>query len=684
MNARALRFCLASVAAAWTLPASGADKTIIPWSFKALKRPPLPQVGQTDWPREDLDRFVLAGLAAARLSPNPDAPRAVLIRRATIDLHGLLPGPEEVAAFENDPRPDDQAFGDVIDRLLKSPRFGERWARHWLDLARYADSVGRSWNAPFTHAFRYRDWVVDSFNADKPYTRFVAEQIAGDLLPARNDAERQQNIIGTGFLALGCLDLTALQYQQFLLDRIDDQIDATTRAFLGLTIACARCHDHKTDPVTQHDYYALAGLFNSTETWSGTAHKAELGPNLYVDPERLLALPATRTLLAAPASKTVPPAVQPGEINVFDDSTTMSPATQGMVQRDGKGRTISYEYDPRLAMGVSEGAIDNCPIRIAGDPFDEGKTPKRGDLEIPGLPPLPKVGPRESGRLQFAQWICQPTHPLTARVMVNRIWAHLFRKGIVSTVDNFGITGEKPLQPDLLDHLAVRFVEGGWSVKTMIRSMMLSRTYRQDSGLNSSAHEIDPSNERYWRMNPRRMEMEVLRDSLLQLAGDLSFARPDGIQIAGNGGKGNTGRTRSLLDIDAPFRTIYLPVLRDLLPEMHETWDFPNPTQIKGQREVTTVPSQGLFMMNSRLVADAARALALRLLEDTRLADDPARLQQAYRTILSRTPDVDETKAAMDMMRSLETAADEKDPELYRWAAMIQALMASSEFRYVL
>ncbi len=645
--------------------AFAAEKNVVPWSFKPLLRPALPKVNNA-WVSDDLDRFVLAGLAAKQLMPVADAPRASLIRRATLDLHGLLPTPEEVSDFERDPAPDTQAFAKVVDRLLQSPRFGERWARHWLDVVRYADSVGRSWNAPFTHAFRYRDWVIDSLNADKPYTRFIAEQLAGDLLPAKTDAEKHQNIIGSGFLTLGCLDLTQGEYETFRMEQIDDQIDVTSRAFLGLTMACARCHNHKTDPITQHDYYALAGLFYSTETWSGTADRSNMGRNLYVDPDRLITLPATKSLVA---SKGSPAGSKP------DPSMMM----EEMDDRPKGKRATRYAYDPTLAMGVSEAKMQNCPIRIGGNAYEEGKTPQRGDLQVPSLPSLPKIGPHESGRYQLAQWICQPTHPLTARVMANRIWAHLFGKGIVSTVDNFGITGTKPVNPELLDHLAVRFVETGWSVKKFIRAVMLSHAYRLSSDASAQGNEIDPGNDLHWRMSPRRLELEAIRDSLLQLGGELTLDRPPGIQVAGTGGKGNTGRTSSLLGTDSSYRTIYLPILRDLVPEMHDTWDFPNPTQIKGQRDVTTVPSQALFMMNNRQVVRTAQAVAERLLEDKSLGNDEARVRQAYRLLFSRNADNDEVQAAIEMMKILE----DKE-KAARLATLIQAMLGSAEFRYAL
>ncbi len=665
-----LRACLLSIfplAAAIQAHAGLPAKVETPWSFAPLRRPAVPQVRQADWPRDDLDRFVLARLEATGLEPSTAADRATLIRRLTLDLHGLLPSLAEVEAFEKDKRTDDAAVADVVDRLLKSPRFGERWARHWLDVVRYADSTGRSWNAPLIYAFRYRDWVIDSLNADKPYTRFMAEQVAGDLLPARSDAERADALIGTGMLGLGSMDLTQGEYERYRMDLVDDQIDVTTRAFLGLTIACARCHDHKTDPITQHDYYALAGLFYSTRTLAGTADRSNLGANLYVDPEHLVTLPQHGS---APPDQT-----RAGEVNLFDSARPDPAAAMGMEQRDGKGYRIAYARDPALAMGVAEERAQNCPIRKAGDPYDEGATPQRGDLRIPRLPPFPKVGSGASGRAEFAQWLSTATHPLTSRVMVNRVWSHLFGRGLVTTADNFGLTGAEPDHVELLDHLAVRFVVDGWSVKKLIRTICMSRTYRQSSESfdGAASRDKDPGNVMLWRKSPRRMELEALRDSMLQLAGDLTFDRPAGIPISGNGGKGNTGRTRSLLGFDDPYRTIYLPVLRDLLPESYATWDFPNPSQIQGQREVTTVASQALFMMNDRFASRAADGLAG---QTSSLPDDRARIDAIYRTLFARHPDAEEITAAQDLLGSLSDAQA-------AWSTLVQALIGSAEFRYV-
>lgn len=638
---------------------SGAvEKTVLPWSFTPLKRPSLPQ---TEGAWADLDRFILDRLRREGAAMNPPASRATLLRRITLDLHGLLPTPAEQLAFENDPAGDHDAFARVVDRLLDSPRFGERWARHWLDVVRYADSIGRSWNAPFIHAFRYRDWVIDAFNQDLPYPRFVAAQIAGDLMSAPDDAARRHNIIATGMLALGSMDLTALQYEQFRLDRIDDQIDVTSRAFLGLTLACARCHDHKMDPVSQADYYALAGIFESSRTWTGTAHKAEHRGNLYVEPDYLFRLDRQPVGSSHPNDRA---GRAEGAFNAMD----AAPAMMGMevTQRHGN-EPVRYLYDVSLAMAVSEDKPSHCAIRIAGDPYQEGKKVRRGELAIPGLPPLPKIGAHESGRMQLAQWITTPTHPLTARVMANRIWSHLFGRGIVRTVDDFGITGEKPSHPELLDHLAVRFVEHGWSVKKLIREIVLSRAYRQ-----SSIRRADDQTDEalLGRMPLRRLELEPLRDTLLQVSGRLTFERPEGIHIQGNGGKGNSGRTRSMLDVGSPYRTIYLPVLRDLLPSMHEVWDFPNPSQIQGRRSVTTVPAQSLFLLNNDLVLDTARAAASRVAAET-----PDVIAALWRLLLCRPPSAEEVREAQDL------TADFADSAL-ALTALAQSLISSAEFRY--
>ncbi len=611
-----------------------------PWSYLPLRRPAIPTPRDASWPKDDLDRFILARLEKENLRPIADAPRATLIRRASFDLRGLPPSQAEVEAFLRDPSTDDIAFAKVVDAFLDSERFGERWARHWLDVVRYADSVGRVWNAPFLYAARYRDWVIDSFNEDKPYHRFVAEQIAGDLLPATSVLRRRDQIVGTGMLALGSMNLQEGDDEQHRLDQVDDQIDVVGRAFLGLTLACARCHDHKTEPVTQRDYYALAGIFYSSRTLSGTPNRNDGVAGGYVSPEALVDLPTELHEAVGPPQKL------PAGIHSMDDIRELGNPKQ----------TIRYDHDPHFCMGVIEGELRDCAIALGGDPHERGEAPPRGEMKLPVLPPMPKVPAQSSGRLEFAQWLTQPTHPLTSRVMVNRLWQHLFGEGLVRTPDDFGITGADPSHPELLDHLAIRFVTNGWSVKQMIREMMLSRTYRLAT--TGNPEHPDAGNQLRWRQNPKRLELEPLRDTLLQLAGQLSIDRPAGIQVAGTGGKGRHGVTRGLLDIGEPYRTIYLPVVRDNLPDLFSTFDFPGPTQIQGRREVTTSPQQALFFLNNPFVADIAASIADKAGNDT---------NAIYKLILGREPTPEESADAREL-----------DPQ-----TLTQALLGTAEFRYV-
>lgn len=622
------------------------------WAFQPIENPALPSVNEEAWIRDDLDRFILSRLEAADLQPNPDADRYTLLRRVAFDLIGLPPTEREIREFINDPAPLSEALARVVDRYLDSECFGERWGRHWLDVARYADSVGRNWNAPFTYAWRYRDYVIEAFNEDTPYDQFLIEQLAGDLLPADDRETQRKQLTATGFLALGPMNIITPEGEELMMDRIDEQIDVTSRGILGLTVNCARCHDHKYEPITMRDYYALAGVFYSTETLSGQRR------GNYVADDDLRLLPS-------PEGQQAP---VPGVHSMADMTRE---------HRSGGWREVLWTTDPNLAMGVEEGRVEDCPIRTDGDFYKRGETPPRGDFHFAGLSGLPEIPSNASGRLELARWLVSPDNPLTARVMVNRIWQHLFGRGLVRTVDNFGVSGEEPSHPELLDHLAARF-QKTWSVKSMIREIVLSRTYCLSSQGRADGQNVDPQNNLYWRSELRRLEVEALRDTMLYAAGRLTFRRPQGIQVAGTGGKGRWGETRSLLSIDSPYRTVYLPVLRSLLPEMYSTFDFPDPNQLKGQREVTTVAPQSLFLMNSPFAADCANAAARKLLEDANRSA-AERVQTLYLKLLGRPPEKSETEAALNFLDSLTGG----DTETYRWSALIQALMITGEFRSV-
>jgi hypothetical protein len=341
-------------------------------------------------------------------------------------------------------------------------------------------------------------------------------------------------------------------------------------------------------------------------------------------------------------------------------------------------RKIPFTTDPNLAMGVAAAEPRDCEIRNKGEPSDRGEAPPRGDLRIPGLPKLPPIPADAGGRLELASWLTSPDNPLTARVMVNRVWQHLFGRGLVRTVDDFGATAEPPTHPELLDHLATRFREDGWSLKKLIRAIVLSRTYRQSSASQPAGQEQDPDNTLLWRMNRKRLVWESLRDSLLETAGQLTDQRPAGIQVSGIGGKSRLSQVTSLLPLESPYRTVYLPVLRDKLAEEYSLFDFPNPSLLQGQREVTTVAPQALFFMNGQFVVKCARETAERLLASAG-PSNAQRTAWAYQRIFRRPPTTEESADAIALVNSLDRDLSDE----YRWAALVQALFATAEFRYV-
>lgn len=679
------------------------------WAFQPVKRPAIPPVKNTSWPKKDIDRFILVGIEKAKISPAPDAARFTLIRRATFDLIGLPPTVEEVTAFVKDLATDDAAFEKVVDRLLASPQFGERWGRHWLDVARYADSVGRTRNIPFPYAWRYRNYVFDSFNRDKPYHIFIGEQVAGDLMPSKNQKHQDEMRTATGFLALGSMDLNERDDEQFLLDRVDDQVDTLGRSVMALTAGCARCHDHKFDPVSQKDYYALAGIFASTQTLSGQANKG--GGGNYTNTNLLAALGEVNAAGDSEKKKTKqggtsgnnPKLVQAKkrqvqvqrQLKVPDLNAKKRKALQGQLaqvkkqitnlEKNGntnskvkkKGKEEGGAIDPNaaLAMSARDGKIADLALRVRGEPDIKGDKVPRGFPEILcSNSTTPDIDGESSGRLEMARWLTNPAHPLTSRVMVNRIWAHLFGRGIVPTLDNFGVAGEAPSHPELLDYLAVRFVENDWSIKKMIREVMLSRSYRMSSDHIPANAEADESNQLFWRMNLRRMEAEAIRDSLLAAGGRLKLERPEGSPFGKNGlaGIGKNGITGGGDQaFSQPIRSVYLPVLRSRLPGMFTVFDFAEPSMVNGQRDVTTVAPQALFLLNNSFAVESAKLAAQRI-QKIELPDKAARIRYAYAYTLSRNPAPEELSRAMEFLKTND-----------EWPAFVQALYSTAEFRYI-
>ncbi|HTU25782.1 MAG TPA: DUF1549 and DUF1553 domain-containing protein, partial [Pirellulales bacterium] len=682
------------------------------WSLKHPKATAVPQVQNTAWPASDIDRFILARQEREKVHPVADADRVTLIRRVTFDLIGLPPTPAEVDAFVADKSP--SAFATVVDRLLASPQFGEKWGRHWLDVVRYAESTGKGRNVPYRYAWRYRDYVIDALNADKPYDQFIMEQLAGDLLPAKNNAERDRLTVATGFLAVGSKSIAEKKVEQFQADLVDDQIDVTSRAFMGFTVACARCHDHKFDPIPTTDYYALAGIFQSTETMAGVAP----GKKSALD-DHLLLLKGNegprwnQEQLKAQQQREADVARLEQQIEELKRERRQANRKPGA--RRGKGRGPQTVVNPfvkkdfqaeikkrqdqieeleaaatppgNLAMGVREGAPGNANVLVRGEVKDKGPEVPRGVLTVLKTPQGSRIDPSHSGRLELARWIASKDNPLTARVLVNRVWEHLFGRGLVDTVDNFGALGTEPTHPELLDTLAVRFTgQQHWSLKQLIRSIVLSRVYQLSSQHDAANYAVDPADEFLWRMERRRLEAEEIRDAMLFASGELQLERPIGSPVMdlGNGQLGG-GKGAAELRKAGDVRSVYLPYVRGRVPEILQIFDAADPDLIVGKRDVTIVPTQALLLMNNPFVLQQSQAIAKRVL-DSAEREPAARIELAFRLVLGRSPSASEQAAVAKYLQEYRAAASggkQASPQMAAWMSTCQTLLESGEFRYL-
>jgi Protein of unknown function (DUF1549)/Protein of unknown function (DUF1553)/Planctomycete cytochrome C len=573
------------------------------WAFRMPADAPPPAIRDASSPRSPIDRFILARLEAAGLSPAPPADKRTLLRRATLDVVGIPPTIEEMDAFLGDDSP--QAFERVIDRLLASPRYGERWGRHWLDVVRYADSNGMDDNLAYSDAWRYRDYVIRSFNADKPFDRFLEEQIAGDLIADSEPARRDELIVATGFLALGPKMLAEDDPVKQQMDIVDEQIDTTCRVFLGLTMGCARCHDHKFDPLAMSDYYALAGIFQSTQTM--LAHRVDSKWNAtgLGDPRAALRLEDLEQIIDRHDN-----AIVNGNPNKMTDRERSAHAT--LLEEAKK----EYAAIPK-AMAVAEGRVGDLEVFLRGNHLTRGPLVRRRLPTILAGANQPPMPPSSSGRLELARWLTGPRNPLTARVIVNRAWRWHFGQGLVRSVDNFGKLGEAPSHPELLDWLAVRFVEDGWSLKVLHRRILLSATYQTSAARDEKAAQVDPEDRLLWRRPRRRMAAEELRDALLAVSEQLDSAmRGTLLETPPFQDLSVTGVARNPTIYQSARRSVYLPVLRSALYDVFQAFDFPDPAVPSGDRATTTVASQALFMMNSPLAARASERLAEIVLND--------------------------------------------------------------------
>jgi hypothetical protein len=776
------------------------------WAFQAVRGSEPPKVTDAAWVKSPVDRFILAKLEEKGIRPAARASALTLLRRVTYDLTGLPPTPKEIDEFLADGS--NGAFAKVVDRLLASPQYGEHWGRHWLDVARFADSTGLDEDHVYPQAWRYRDYVVNAFNDDLPYDRFVIEQIAGDLLAAEKpNALNTRCLIATGFLALGPKPLAQQDRVKAIYDVVDEQIDTTSKAFLGLTIACARCHDHKFDPILTKDYYSLASIFASTTTYRNLgrsgfvsylyfppldpgaheryqAHRWRMyGKQLEMEEalaedlarENALLRPRLADFLiaawkverntmkpeAAAAAhglearqverwlrwlRSVDEKARQGYLKNWVDATEATIdqvareyqerylkaatkldeqlenwrrrfANEGLQDRNLPGRPKpGAETDPFFAAVTFDGgpmeladsprvaflrkewkeleaSLPSEPPTAAGvreGPIVDQKVFIRGDHQNPGEPvakqfPIVLAGESQpriskgSGRLELGQWLTSPDQPLTARVMVNRIWQWHFGEGLVRTPNNWGKTGEKPTHPELLDFLARRFVESGWSVKAMHRMILLSSTYQMSTRTTKAVHDRDPANRLWSHFNRVRMSVEQIRDSFLALSGTLDSTIGGSLMPAGSP---TTGRRPRLDPDDVLRRTMYLPVRRGSIPTVLATFDYPDATTASDGRSRTNVPPQALFMMNSRFVVEKSLGFAKRLLGDSSLSD-AQRVELAYRMALTRRPDGAEVDAALTYIGDLERKLGKSDAHVTAWQSFCKVLLSTNEFLYL-
>ncbi len=845
-------------------PKEAKNKQSLPWSFNPVKDYPIPKVKNESWPQDSLDHYILARMEKAQLNPTQDASPEVLIRRLYVDLIGLQPSFQEIVKFKTAYlEKGEAALKALVDHLLTSSQFGERWGRHWLDIARYGESNGNDGlgrNPTFPHAWRYRDYVIDAFNRDTPYDRFIKEQIAGDLLPYKTVEERNRNLVGTGFLALGWKPALAMN-QNFEMDVVNDQIDTISTAFMGLSVACARCHDHKHDPIPTKDYYSLAGIFKSTQTMWGLAANEKLTapatplhklvdsldetknsntkaitfPGNYEEAIRRLKPAIYSSLKEKPAtlitenkvtfSKSEHAVMESGRFRVEreiprdnysvsfwfrnDVGNTARPITaylfshakNGDKQQEGDHIGIGGKHDAKhtgklyfwngqkhdqlvgsstillegtwnhlvltrsgekvrlylngvekpeieaqfkisapegsrifvgarndqfsplkgglahlaiferalnrneclslhrasghkrgtkqvhFAMGARDKAkIEDCKINIDGNSRKLGPSTPRGVLTSLGsFTRPPKMPKTSSGRLELAEWLTHPQHPQTSRVMVNRVWHHLFGQTLVSTVDDFGSYGEKPTHPELLDHLALQFIKNDWSVKLLIRKIVLSRTYRLSSDpLQKKSKVRDTNNIHYSRHLRRRLDAESLRDSILQACSTLNLKPGQESAVAKIDKLINwpPGEAKYLHQPSA-HRSVYLCMLRNSPPPELAAFDFPTSVRVHGKREITNQPSQALFLLNNPWLIEQSQHYSRKLAQNVALTE-VQKIESIFQAILKRTPQEDEIQEGLALVRAVERELGEADSASIRaWASLIQALLASNEFRYI-
>jgi hypothetical protein len=642
------------------------------WAFEPVRNQ-VPPPDPSGWGVNPIDLFVAAKLRLHGLQPAGQAEKRVLLRRVYFDLLGVPPSPAEMAAFLADTSAD--AYAKVVDRLLASPLYGERWGRHWMDVVRYADTAGDNADYPIPEIRLYRDYIIDSFNADKPYDRFVQEQLAGDILAREESANRYaEDVIATGFLALSRRYATA-PYEFWHLT-IEDAIDTTGRAFLGLTMRCARCHDHKFDPLTQEDYYGLYGFFASTQfPWAGAEEFASMKR------------PREHFVSLLPTTKSAPfMEVRRQKIGRLEAALKVNAKNESAAAELARLRKNNLPPELPGAYAVAESTPVDAYLQIRGEVDQHGPIIHRNAPRfLRGNQPLsiPKGG---SGRLQLARWLTSSENPLTARVMVNRIWQHHFGKGIVATPSNFGTRGEPPTHPELLDWLAGRFITSGWSIKTIHRDIVLSKTYQTTSDSYSAGQVSDPSNQWYWHHDRRRLEAEAIRDTLLLLGGNLNLGRPGPHPFPPIDQWRWTQHNPFKAVYPSNHRSVYLMTQRIQRHPVLALFDSPDTNTTTDRRETSTVPQQALFLMNDPSVKEQAGGFANRLLSTGK--DTRDRIDMAHRLAWSRSADAGEIDHGTryieayknELSKAGVTAAQQ---DLEAWTSYARVMFCANEFVYV-
>ena len=702
------------------------------WSLKPVVKPAVPEVKNRQWVKTPIDAFVLAALEAKGLTPNPAADRATLLRRASIDITGLPPSEQEVAQFVNDKTP--TAWAKVVDRLLASPQYGERWGRHWLDLARYADSDGFKADATRPNIWRYRDYVIKSFNDDKPYDRFVREQIAGDeLYPGDRDA-----LIGMGFNRHWIDETNAAGLLTRRQETLDDITNVTGATFLGLQYGCARCHDHKTDPILHVDYYRLQAFFANTSFGDGPLPLADRAEQTAYDQQKAAGEEKTKDIRAEMATILEPlrKSKVAGGIKTFEDEVQaailLEPSKRDSFQRmmyhtastriefdeEPDARTLrSLKGDAATRYGELKKALSAFDA-IRPKPLDQGQfmidigrdapdvhTLKNGNVQNKGplvqpgflsiLDPTdatitPPEGMNSTGRRSvLAGWLTDPKNPLPARVMVNRIWHYHFGRGIVATPGDFGRMGQRPTHPELLDYLASTFVENGWKMKAMHRMILLSNTYQQSSASQDAAAKVDPDNKLLWRYNRHRMEAEAIRDSMLTISGKLNpqmggpgvFPKvPKGVLTELSATAAAGGWSTEKDPAQANRRSVYIFVRRNLRYPLLQAFDNANSFESAHTRTNSVTATQALDLLNDDLLVEWAAAFADRVRGQDPTAGTPAQINRAFRLAYGREAKADELEAAAGFIAKQSAVAGSRAKALIDFC---HTLLASNEFLYV-